>query len=191
MGTSGIVEPMSESAIADTIALELRQLSAAGAQDDPDAGQLWPGFSAQPCAGAARRSVKCANFIGAALDGAVVAAFVRILLVGHRKAGETGRRRDEYPLPRPTAAWSCCAPCCSVRRCGAVPRGDGSPPRTRRWSSCRARAFRSRCVRCCRPSTATCVAVGGGGRCWRSAVFHQYGPLGQSEGAREVLAAWQ
>ena len=77
---------------------------------DPDAGQLWPGFSAQPCAGAARRSVKCANFIGAALDGAVVAGFVRILLVGHRKAGETGRRRDEYPLPMPTAAWSCCAP---------------------------------------------------------------------------------
>lgn len=33
LGTSGIVEPMSESAIADTIALELRQLSAAGAQD--------------------------------------------------------------------------------------------------------------------------------------------------------------
>ncbi len=84
LGTSGIVEPMSNQALADTIALELRQLAAGGARRvlltpgnygrDYAAGKL--GLNTDEC-------VSCSNFIGDALDSAVECGFTEILLVGH------------------------------------------------------------------------------------------------------------
>ena len=85
LGTSGIVEPMSARAVVETIALELRQLAARGT----DRLILTPGNYGLDFL---RRNelhlpdmpaVKCANFIGEALDEAVLDGFREILLVGH------------------------------------------------------------------------------------------------------------
>ncbi|MBQ9045868.1 MAG: cobalamin biosynthesis protein CbiD [Oscillospiraceae bacterium] len=85
LGTSGIVEPMSEQAIVDTIALELRQAAAAGAKHlvltpgnygmDFITAQF-PGLLEAPV-------VKCSNFIGDAIDIAAIEGFRSVLLVGH------------------------------------------------------------------------------------------------------------
>lgn len=85
LGTSGIVEPMSEQAIVDTIAVEIRQAAAAGG------GKLvlTPGnygmdFIEESCSGlTAVPRVKCSNYIGEAIDIAVVEGFHELLLVGH------------------------------------------------------------------------------------------------------------
>jgi cobalt-precorrin-5B (C1)-methyltransferase len=84
LGTSGIVEPMSEKAIVDTIALQLHQARL----QSPDViftlgnyGQNFlkqEGFSALGIP-----TVTISNFIGEALDIAVSEHFEQILLVGH------------------------------------------------------------------------------------------------------------
>ncbi len=84
LGTSGIVEPMSEQALIDTIALELRQAAAKGAKRVI----LTPGnygMDFLQARGMDRLApvVKCSNYIGDALDAAGAAGFGEILLVGH------------------------------------------------------------------------------------------------------------
>ena len=85
LGTSGIVEPMSEQAIVDTIALQQRQAAAGGR-----AGLiLTPGNYGEDFlrdTGLDRKGVpvvKCSNFIGEALDIAATLHFERVLLAGH------------------------------------------------------------------------------------------------------------
>ena len=85
LGTSGIVEPMSEQAMIDTIAVQQRQAAASGAR----ALILTPGnyggdFLRET--GLDRKGVpvvKCSNFIGEALDIAAAEGFEQVLLVGH------------------------------------------------------------------------------------------------------------
>ena len=85
LGTSGIVEPMSEKALVDTIAVELRQAAALGARDVI----LTPGNYGEtflrdhPQAARGVPVVKCSNFIGDALDLAGNRGFSQVLLVGH------------------------------------------------------------------------------------------------------------
>jgi cobalt-precorrin-5B (C1)-methyltransferase len=84
IGTTGIVEPMSNQAMADTLRLELRQLGAAGVRDV----LLTPGnygeiFARELLGLSMDGHVTCSNFIGDAIDGAVELGFMRILLVGH------------------------------------------------------------------------------------------------------------
>ena len=85
LGTSGIVEPMSEKALVDTIAVELRQAAALGARDVI----LTPGnygktfLRDHPQAARGVPVVKCSNFIGDALDLAGNRGFSQVLLVGH------------------------------------------------------------------------------------------------------------
>lgn len=85
LGTSGIVEPMSEQAIVDTIAVEIHQAAVSGARHllmTP--GNYGVDFLREsgldvqgvPC-------VKCSNFVGEALDIAVSEGFRSALLVGH------------------------------------------------------------------------------------------------------------
>ena len=87
LGTSGIVEPMSQQAILDTIQLEMRQaaLACAGARRlilAPGNYGLdylhaaYPEFGSIPV-------VKASNFIGDTLDMAAAAGFEQVLLVGH------------------------------------------------------------------------------------------------------------
>lgn len=85
LGTSGIVEPMSERALLDTVALELHQAALGGNRHvvltpgnygkDYLASQL-PQLCALPC-------VKFSNFLGDAIDLAVTEGFESALLVGH------------------------------------------------------------------------------------------------------------
>ena len=85
LGTSGIVEPMSAQAVVDTIALELRQAAAQGEKRLI----LTPGnygldyLRRQGMDQWEIPMVKCSNFIGEALDEAVLDGFSEILLVGH------------------------------------------------------------------------------------------------------------
>lgn len=84
LGTSGIVEPMSEQALMDTTHLELDSLYAEG----QDIAFLCPGnygsnFAKNSLKLNIEKAVKCSNFIGDAIDYAVYLGFKKILLVGH------------------------------------------------------------------------------------------------------------
>lgn len=84
LGTSGIVEPMSNQALVDTITLELRQLAAAGERHlllSP--GNYGRDFARDKLGLDVTHCVSCANFIGDAIDAAVSCGFRHILLVGH------------------------------------------------------------------------------------------------------------
>lgn len=84
IGTTGIVEPMSNAALVDTIRLELSVLSASGATGV----LLCPGnygetFAREALGLSMQRQVSTGNFIGDAIEAAVGYGFRRILLVGH------------------------------------------------------------------------------------------------------------
>lgn len=85
LGTSGIVEPMSMQALIDTVKLELRQAAAMGAKRVI----LTPGNYGEDFLksnGLDQKKipvVKCSNFIGDALDAAAADGFESVLLVGH------------------------------------------------------------------------------------------------------------
>ncbi len=90
LGTSGIVEPMSQQAILDTIQLEMNQAAlrakaapgprrlilAPGNYGLDDLHGTYPEFAVLPV-------VKTSNFIGDTLDMAAAAGFEEVLLVGH------------------------------------------------------------------------------------------------------------
>ena len=84
LGTSGIVEPMSNQAILDTIRVELNQRRVQGF----DYVAVSPGnygldFMKKIYGYDLDRSVKCSNFIGDTIDMAVELGFQKLLLTGH------------------------------------------------------------------------------------------------------------
>jgi len=84
IGTTGIVEPMSNAALVDTVRLELKVLRANGAEDV----LLCPGnygedFARDRLGLSMARQVSTSNFIGEAVESAAEMGFKRILLVGH------------------------------------------------------------------------------------------------------------
>lgn len=84
LGTSGILEPMSEKAIVDTIEAQIRQLSALGVTNLC----VTPGNYGQEYASKylhldLKRSVKSSNYIGETLDLAVSYGMKNFLLVGN------------------------------------------------------------------------------------------------------------
>lgn len=84
LGTTGIVEPMSNQAILDTIHVELNQRRTQGF----DYVAVSPGnygldFMRSFYGYDLDRSVKCSNFIGNTIDMAVEAGFQKMLLTGH------------------------------------------------------------------------------------------------------------
>lgn len=84
LGTSGIVEPMSEQALIDTIKVKMNVRKADGAEYlviTP--GNYGETFLKSHTALAGIDSVKCSNFIGEALDYAELSGFKGVLLVGH------------------------------------------------------------------------------------------------------------
>ncbi len=84
IGTSGVVEPMSERAIVDTIRVELRQKKAEGnttAFISP--GNYGLDFMKETYGADLDRSVKCSNFIGETIDIIVQLGFDSVLLTGH------------------------------------------------------------------------------------------------------------
>ena len=84
LGTSGIVEPMSEQAIVDTIELEIRQCAARDARLLLTPGNYGTDFlHAQGWDARGVPVVKCSNFLGEALDCAAVEGIRQLVLVGH------------------------------------------------------------------------------------------------------------
>lgn len=84
LGTSGIVEPMSEAAIMDTTHLELDSAFASGER----IAFLCPGnygadFARDTLGLDLERAIKTSNFIGDAVDYAAYRGFPKILLIGH------------------------------------------------------------------------------------------------------------
>ena len=84
LGTTGIIEPMSEKAIVDTIALQIRQKK----EEDQPLLVLVPGnfgrrYATQNLGLPVSAVVPCSNYVGESLDLAVAAGFERILLVGN------------------------------------------------------------------------------------------------------------
>ena len=84
LGTSGIVEPISERAFIETIRLELRQKRAEGERRAViSPGNYGREFIKKSYGFDLDRSVKCGNFIGLTVDMAKEEGFAELLLVGH------------------------------------------------------------------------------------------------------------
>lgn len=84
LGTSGIVEPMSEQALIDTIRLEMNQKKAQGEQIlFVTPGNYGKDFAQKKWNLELEQGLKCSNFIGETLDMAVDAGFDKLLFIGH------------------------------------------------------------------------------------------------------------
>ena len=84
LGTSGIVEPMSDQALLDTIRVELNQRKALGAKMVAiTPGNYGQEFMLRTYNYQLDRSVKCSNFIGDTIDMAASMGFEKLLLTGH------------------------------------------------------------------------------------------------------------
>ena len=84
IGTSGVVEPMSEKAILDTIRVELRQQKAEGSKVAfTSPGNYGLDFMKENYDMDLDRSVKCSNFIGLTVDMIKELGFEGMLLTGH------------------------------------------------------------------------------------------------------------
>lgn len=84
LGTSGIVEPMSETALMETIRLEIRQKQAQGQRNllvVP--GNYGEQFVSHHLGMGLEQGIKCSNFIGASIDYALEAGVEGMLFVGH------------------------------------------------------------------------------------------------------------
>ena len=84
LGTSGIVEPMSEAALVDTIRVEMKQLAASGKKLlAVTPGNYGEDFMKNVLAADLSGAVKCSNFVGETLDMAGEFGFEEVLLIGH------------------------------------------------------------------------------------------------------------
>ena len=84
LGTSGIVKPMSEAALLDSLCLEMDQRRAAGVEDlllTP--GNYGEAFAREALGLRLDRWCLCSNYLGAAIDHAAGAGFRSVLVVGH------------------------------------------------------------------------------------------------------------
>lgn len=84
LGTTGIVEPMSESALIDSIELEIKVKKA----NNQEVLILTPGnygvdYLKETLHIDIDKAVKCSNYIGEALDTAIEVRYKKILMVGH------------------------------------------------------------------------------------------------------------
>lgn len=84
LGTSGIVEPMSEAALIETIRLEIRQKAAEGVRSILAVpGNYGERFVSQNMGISLKDAVKCSNYIGATIDIAAESGIENLLLIGH------------------------------------------------------------------------------------------------------------
>lgn len=84
LGTTGIVEPMSSKALADSIKLEINMIAA----EKNDSlliflGNFGKKFAVEELNFKTKPGIMCSNFIDVALDSAVEYGFKNILLIGH------------------------------------------------------------------------------------------------------------
>lgn len=197
LGTSGIVEPMSEQALIDTISLELRQKAADARRLILTPGNYGMDFlRAQRWDSLGVPVVRCANFIGEALDAAAAEGYEQVLLVGHigklvKLAGGIMNTHSRYADCRTelfcayAAANGAPAELCRALLQAATTDAclellDGSGLRAPVLSALLAAAQRHLDRR-----AAQAYRIG---TVWFS---NQYGLLGRTEPAKEILQAWQ
>ncbi|MBP3267680.1 MAG: cobalamin biosynthesis protein CbiD, partial [Ruminococcus sp.] len=84
IGTSGIVEPMSTTALLDTVRLEMNMRKAEGRHSIIlTLGNYGAGYLAKELSFIGDKNVNCSNFIGDALDIAMELGFENVLIAGH------------------------------------------------------------------------------------------------------------
>ena len=187
LGTSGIVEPMSQQAILDTIQLEMNQAALrAKNTDGPRRLVLAPGnYGLDYLASALPQFerfpvVKTSNFIGDTLDMAAAANFEEVLLVGHVgklvKLAAGVMNTHSHTADGRAEVFCAHAALCGASRevCGALMDAattdacldilDGANLRTR---------------------------AGGGFRVGAVLFSNQHGPLGETETAKELMTEWK
>lgn len=198
LGTSGIVEPMSERAIVDTIAVEEHQAAVSGARHL----LLTPGnygLDFLRAAGLDDQGIPCvkySNFVGDALDIAVTEGFQSVLLVGHigklvKVAGGVMNTHSKWADCRRELFCAHAALCggdralCerlmdAVTTDGCVAALDGAGLREAVLKSLLA-AIQTHLER----RTAGALQVG-------AVVFsNEYGPLGQTVTVEEIMRQWR
>lgn len=84
IGTTGIVEPMSNSAVIETVRTEEKMRRADGTKNLLlTIGNYSNSFLAERMPFALEKSVMCSNFIGEAIDAALEYGFENVLIIGH------------------------------------------------------------------------------------------------------------
>lgn len=84
LGTSGIVEPMSERALVETIHVDMRQKVRLGMEVLPVVlGNYGEAYLEQSGGGMVKQAVKCSNFIGETVDYAMELSVKGLLFTGH------------------------------------------------------------------------------------------------------------
>lgn len=203
LGTSGIVEPMSQQAILDTIQLEMNQAALrAKTADGPRRLVLAPGnYGLDYLASALPQFerfpvVKTSNFIGDTLDMAAAAKFEEVLLVGHVgklvKLGAGVMNTHSHTADGRAEVFCAHAALCGASRevCAALMDAattdacldilDGAGLRAPVLESILA-AIQMHLDR----------RAGGAFRVGAVLFSNQHGPLGETETAKELMAAWQ
>ena len=203
LGTSGIVEPMSQQAILDTIQLEMNQAALrAKNTDGPRRLVLAPGnYGLDYLASALPQFerfpvVKTSNFIGDTLDMAAAANFEEVLLVGHVgklvKLAAGVMNTHSHTADGRAEVFCAHAALCGASRevCGALMDAattdacldilDGANLRTPVLESILA-AIQMHLDR----------RAGGGFRVGAVLFSNQHGPLGETETAKELMAEWK
>ncbi len=160
LGTTGIVEPMSESALLETIRLDIRVKAADGRQGII----LTPGnygemFLHERMGIPLGEAVKCSNFIGDSVDMAVEEGVKRVLVAGHvgkliKVAGGVRNTHSKYGDRRMEILG---------RMTWEVLEGDGSEiwgERKQKWKGLRDSEIRERLLRGVEGANTTEEAVG-------------------------------
>ena len=196
LGTSGIVEPMSEQALIDTIELELKQAAAQSSRLILTPGNYGGDFlRARGWDKLGIPTVKCSNFIGDALDAAAHRGFAQVLLVGHigklvKLAGGVMNTHSKYADCRVELF------CAHAALCGAdreLCRGLMSAATADACIALLDRAgLRQAVLGSLLEAIQSHLNRRVRERCQTGAVLfsNQYGLLGRTEAARDILAQW-
>lgn len=197
LGTSGVVEPMSEQALVDTLALEIRQAAAQSRRLILTPGNYGTDFlHAQGLDKLGVPVVKCSNFIGDALDMAVAEGFEQLLLVGHigklvKLAGGVMNTHSRYADCRTELI------CAHAAVCGAGQALCAALLAAPTTDACLELLDEARLRQAVLERLLTAIAGHlqrrAGDACQVGALLfsNQYGPLGLTDTAKEILAQWK
>ena len=197
LGTSGIVEPMSEQAIVDTIAVQAHQAALESKDLILTPGNYGEEFlRASGLGGLGVPVVKCSNFLGEALDIAAAEGFRRVLLVGHagklvKAAGGIMNTHSRYADCRMELF------CAHAALCGAGVELCRDLMRAATTDACIELLDRAGLRRAVMDSLLRAVQLHldrrSAGAYQTGAVMFSnvYGPLGRTDEAKEILAEWK
>ena len=197
LGTTGIVEPMSEEALVATIRAELSVLAAAGERGvilTP--GNYGRDFLREMEGIPDRLAVKCGNFLGEAMDGAAALGFRRVLVAGHlgklvKAAGGIMNTHSRYADCRMELF------CAHAALCGAGVELCRDLMRAATTDACIELLDRAGLRRAVMDSLLRAVQLHldrrSAGAYQTGAVMFSnvYGPLGQTKQAKEILEGWK